>query len=582
MAHEMTRKELIDKRYRNSWSLRRETIDSLWRELAASFLPHRFVDEADQINQRHRRGANQHEGDLRLDEVGTFSLRTFSSFMMSGLTSPSWPWRRMEIATKDEAIKAPGGESAQWVSDADAYMSQVLSSSTLYQSLPQFYSDYACFGMACYLFEEDEEDEVFFAVLPPGTYWVELDQRQQVHRIGHTSWMSIANAAEKYGADALSREARDKLGTDKDVDPFEIRRVIEPNKDDLYPEISRDTFPWRSLTWEATGKDAKAEDNDIWLEQGGHVFKPFSVSRWDTLPGQPYAVDSAGKLALPPFRQLTHWIIKQAKQVEMELDPATTGPGDLPPKEVTNRPGAHIPTSGLGRRSGVTRITDVRPQVDRIELKLESLRLAVKRSFFADLATLMNESFEAGGPAVTATQIAAMNSERLGILGPQLQRLFDMLEEVTEFTYGTLLRSGSFEENVGPMPAALANAQASIDIEFVSTLAQALAHIQFVTTERSLQFMGGLAQLNPQVLDKIDWDEVADNGLQLLGFNPRNIRDDKTIEQIRAARAAQVQQQQQMEAQAMAAQTSKDASQAEMSDGSNVLDQLQQGGGRLT
>ena len=56
--------------------------------------------------------------------------------------------------------------------------------------------------------------------------------------------------------------------------------------------------------------------------------------------------------------------------------------------------------------------------------------------------------------------------------------------------------------------------------------------------EQGINFISRLAQGNPEVLDKIDFDAAVEEGLDLLGVPPVLLRDEEDTQRIRAQRQA--------------------------------------------
>jgi hypothetical protein len=88
---------------------------------------------------------------------------------------------------------------------------------------------------------------------------------------------------------------------------------------------------------------------------------------------------------------------------------------------------------------------------------------------------------------------------------------------------------------------------AKLKIDFIGPLAQAQKkYHEAGGISQGLGIAGGVAQLAPQALDVIDFDQLVKTGLEGAGVSQLIIREDEDIEKIRQARAqAQAQAQQQ-------------------------------------
>lgn len=92
-------------------------------------------------------------------------------------------------------------------------------------------------------------------------------------------------------------------------------------------------------------------------------------------------------------------------------------------------------------------------------------------------------------------------------------------------------------------------------MEFVSPMANALRQSGAETTRALFQDVAAMAQASPQVLDKIDIDQMVDELATGLGVPGSIVRADADVAELREQRAMQQAQQQQMMMRAQAAQT---------------------------
>ena len=77
--------------------------------------------------------------------------------------------------------------------------------------------------------------------------------------------------------------------------------------------------------------------------------------------------------------------------------------------------------------------------------------------------------------------------------------------------------------------------------EFVSVLAQAQKIVSTGGLEQLARFAGGAAQLNPEVLDAVNFDKMMDNYAGYLGVEANVLRGQDERDRTRAARLKQQQ-----------------------------------------
>jgi hypothetical protein len=124
------------------------------------------------------------------------------------------------------------------------------------------------------------------------------------------------------------------------------------------------------------------------------------------------------------------------------------------------------------------------------------------------------------------------------LLEPLVENTFEMLMELSEPGW-----SGMGPALLPPPPEELQ--EENIEVEFVSVLANAQRMVDTGAMERWIGFVGNMAAMKPEVLDKVDVDEAADEMAEKLGVPPRVVNSDEDVAAVREGRA-QMQQMQQM------------------------------------
>ena len=116
--------------------------------------------------------------------------------------------------------------------------------------------------------------------------------------------------------------------------------------------------------------------------------------------------------------------------------------------------------------------------------------------------------------------------------------------------------------------------------EYISTLAQAQKMVDVNRISNLLNTVIGLAQANPEVLDKVDFDVAVDHTDKMLAAPAGIIRDNEAVQKIREARAQALQQQQMAAAAIQTAESVKTLAQAPVGgQQKNALDTIMQGMG---
>lgn len=147
------------------------------------------------------------------------------------------------------------------------------------------------------------------------------------------------------------------------------------------------------------------------------------------------------------------------------------------------------------------------------------------------------------------------------MLGPVLERLHnEMLDPLIDITFSRMISSGMLRDL--PPPRELQGMD--LKVEFVSTLAQAQRAVGVQAVDRLLGTIGAIAPLRPEVVDKLDTDQLVDAYADMLGVDPTLIVADDRVAMIRESRAQQQQAQQAAAMMQPAADTAQKLSQTPM------------------
>jgi len=179
---------------------------------------------------------------------------------------------------------------------------------------------------------------------------------------------------------------------------------------------------------------------------------------------------------------------------------------------------------------------------------------------------------------ITAREVAERHEEKLLMLGPALDNMqTELYSPGINRAYAIMSRL-TLAGGVPMIPPAPESLQGEeIQIEYVSILAQAQKMVGATAIEQFAAFVGGLAEVKPDIIDKADFDEMVDQYGDVLGVPAAIIIPDEKVAKIRAARAKEVAAAKAAEAAMASAQGAKTLSEADMG-GNNALTALMGGG----
>lgn len=543
MAKEPTQGEILLRRHvENRLMGLRVNRYSWWthgRELADYLLPRRykFLITPNQMS----RGSpiNQHI----LDSTGTLAARNLASGLMSGVSSPTRPWVKLRIGKFDSTQTSP---ISLWLSQVERLLMLIFQESNFYNAIHTVYFDLVIFGTAVMLIYEDFENVIMCYNPCFGEYYLDNDGQYRPKVFYREFTSTIAQTVEEFGRDNVS-DAVGKLydeggaGMTREII---IAHAIEPNENAQEYGFPK-KFKYREVYWEWGGSASPQGGSSYargFLRKRGYYESPAVAVRWDLVSNDAYG-RSPGMDALPDVKQLQQEVRRKAQAIDKTVNPPMVADIQLKNQPASLLPGGTTFVAGMtqtGNPGFEPVYKNWKPEIQAISEDLMEIRQRIKTTFFNDV--LMTISQFQTRSNVTAAEIDARKAEALVMLGPVLERIYyELLKECVERTFAMATRAGILP----PPPKGLAGAP--IQIEFVSMLSQAQQAAATTGIERVLGIAGNIAAVDPSVMDVIDMDFTLEKYSSLMNNDPRMIRSENDIAQLRKQRQEQQQQAQQAE-----------------------------------
>jgi len=509
--------------------------------IARGYVLDEWMEITDQI--RPRRGAyltgtgpqnrlNRRSNKI-INSTASIASRTCGSGMMSGVSSPSRPWFAFRV-------NQPGleevGPVKQWLYESTQIVSTVLAKSNFYDQVQTMYRDGADFGTSPMVVDEDFEDVIRCTVLAPGEYYLACSSKGRPNTLYREYKQTVLQLVQEYGYDNVSKRVKDlyNKGHDSLDQQIEVVMAIEPNLEQVQGLPGPKGWPYVCVYFEK--KMTRDDDKNKFLRKTGYREWPVAVMRWDVQAGEDYG-SGPGLDALGDTRALQELEREKGKAIKKLVTPPVQSPAG-PTHKVSHLPGAtvHLPATA-SQAAMIKPLYEVAPAgINAIANEIQRHEDRVKTVYYADLfLMLLNDPRQQ--PA-TAREIAERHEEKLLNLGPVLERLHNEgLNVALERVFMICMRNGL----IPPPPPEIRGA---LKIEYTSILAQAQRAVNVSGIERFVGFIGNMAAVRPEVLDKPDWDQVVDEYGSSLQVPPAIIRSDDAVqEERRASQAAMAQQQ---------------------------------------
>lgn len=272
---------------------------------------------------------------------------------------------------------------------------------------------------------------------------------------------------------------------------------------------------------------------------GFHEF-PIHVGRYNVTGIQPYAKGPAW-VAEGDNKMLQKLTEEIAMGVELQNGPPLLVDADTMVRGVNVNPNGLTPIS---QESVVKPVYETGLRVDLVGSLAKECEERIRKYYSADLFMMLDQLQEG---KMTATEVTARTQEKLQQLGPVVQNLQnEFLDGLIERIYNTLDRAGKFP----PIPEELQEIlnDEELAIEYIAPLAQAQRMSGLVNIEQAMSFLGQIAQLDPSVLDTVDFEAVVRSYYKDLAVPAVIVRTQEQLQQLQQERmqAQKDQEQQQM------------------------------------
>ncbi len=179
---------------------------------------------------------------------------------------------------------------------------------------------------------------------------------------------------------------------------------------------------------------------------------------------------------------------------------------------------------------------------------LQSARQTINEKMFVDLFLMMKDT------QMTATEVIQRNQEKMLLLGSVIGRLLH--EVLTPLVYRTLMLlidNGIIEQLETP-----------VKVEFLSPLAQTQKSSEYSSLVVLLNTVLQSAQVNPDVIDNINWDNFIRKVADIYSVDSHLLNDESEVENMRQQREQSQMAQMQLQLEELKGKAMKNQAQAQL------------------
>jgi hypothetical protein len=504
--------------------MQRTTWETLWEDIAKFVMPRKAG-----IFTRDSQPDVSDETAL-FDATAVRANMILANGQLAWMTPMESRWFSMDPPKEMESEDAV----EQWFKRCTEVVQAEISRSNFYTEIHELYLDRGAFGTAAILVEAGRNASLNFTKLDIGTFAVAENDEGYVDTLSREYDMTARQLALKFGEEALSDAMRKELTSSKSSRKFTVLHMIYPRgpgEIDLGKKDANNK-PYASVYIEKSSRHV--------LLVSGYDEQPFFVTRylkWKTCEAYGY---SPSWTALPECKQLNF--------LEKQLDSLA---------ELTAFPRILIPAGFDGdidlRAGGVTYFDPNNPNampkewgtMGRYDIgvaRAEEKRKAINEAFHVDLFKMFAQLEK----QMTAREVAERSAEKLIQFSPTFARMTsELFNPLLRRVFAVLARQGKFPPP--PQQLAMVGFIPEPEVTYNSRIALAIKQLENAAFVRISEMLLPYAQLKPEILDNLDFDEITRDMARNDGLPARWLLDEEMVAQQRASRAQAAQAQMQAE-----------------------------------
>lgn len=494
----------------------RTPYEAVWDEITEYVMPSRgsysFKDTKSDPERKSRR---------RFESTAINAARGLTAKIIAEMTSGSTRW--FEYRDPDPNIDKlePVRRALQALSDK-AYV--MLNSGSFKLAHAEATADWVAYGTACMLTDFESDGEPIFQSIPIRELYIAENRAGEIDLVIRKFKLTLRQIIQIFGEQDLP--AKILQNKERDFDKLhDVIHAVIPNDEYVEGKKNSRYFRFKSCYALCSGK--------VLLREGGYKRMPYKVFRFWKRSGEVYGGSPAVD-ALADIRVLN--MLEEASLRGIQLDnwPPFLAAHDsviMPLKVVPN--GINYGGIGPDGRRLIDRLLPPNPGGRQgLETMLEQKRMAIRSCFFIDPLINKQNSIR------TAAEVMKRSNEEMMGLSPFLARYeVEYLSPIIDHMLEYLLTKKEVE-----IPQEL-NGRTSL-VEYTGPLAKTQRASELNNTMQFLQLVQGVAQVDPSMLQHLDFNAAFMMFADLLGVPLSIITPAQQI----AAKQQMMQQQQQASA----------------------------------
>ncbi len=533
----------------------RQNWEPVWKDLQKYILPTRGLFDAppnQDVTLNHK---------VLVDGEPSVCAATLAAGMHSGLTSPAMPWFALGVSDPELNEFQP---VRVWLDKVREVLMAIFAKSNVYDALYGNYEELGTFATGCMGVFQDFDNVIRAHTFTCGEYYFAVDEQGRVDTFGRMFYQTTGNLIKKFGKENVSNTTRQNYEANRLYVPVKVYHLIEPNDGRDPRRKDNQNMPCRSTYWEEGQEDGRV------LRVSGFQRFPILGPRWGARTTvESYGRGSPGWRALGDSKGLQAEVKDKLKAIARTADPPMQAPSRFKNEVINALPGGV--TYGADSEQQIVRpLYAVNLNLEHISRDIFEMQVKINRYFYTDLFKMLQQRT---GPQMTAREIVERHEEKMMVLSPILERIeTELLDPLIELAFMHAQEAGMLPEPPSELEGM------DLKVEYVSVLAQAQKMVGTTSIVEFAGLVGNIAAVQPDIMDKVNFDEMIEEYGDRLGVPPKIIRSEEETAEIRKQRAAQEQEAAAMEQAGQMVQGAKVLSETD-TQGPNALTALLGGPG---
>jgi len=378
---------------------------------------------------------------------------------------------------------------------------------------------------------DTERNQIFYSERHPIEIYVSKNRHGEHDIVFRKYKMSAREIVKQFDEKNISKKIKD--GAEKPAEMFNEHVIIHgvfPNDERVLGKANSRNKRYRSVYLEE-----QADEDNKMLSDKGYDDNPYTTWCWNDNSTEDYG-RAPSHDALPEILTMNRLEGAVLEATEKSVNPPMYVPGKNRGR-IRTYPGGHTYYENFEaeRMAPVYQGIDLPAGLE----ERDDLRDRIRGHYFNEFFLILNQLIQEKGSNKTATEIMEIQGEKAAITNPIIGRYeTKFLDSIINRTYQIEYEAG----RLPPMPAVLEDkGEEKIKIRYTGPLATIQERLYKTTgVVHTLNSIGPIADIqmtNAPILDKFDFDVLADEISDVYEMPRRAIRTDKEVQKIREQRA---------------------------------------------